>query len=150
MARAGIALFLATSEAPQESDRGVDDARAGAFRVATGYLVVGLEFVLIREPLTPEGRSAAIPTPTASLGMRTRASSSTNTTWSISRSSTCPSTSTIARVPDSSTPPRCRRAATVPEDTTGVDPPSGEGADYRHLSFLPRFPALLRRPGTHG
>lgn len=60
LARAGVAIVLATAEAPDASDRGTLAAETGKFRIAPGYLVVGLDAVLIREPLTVEGRSAAI------------------------------------------------------------------------------------------
>ena len=60
LAQAGVANFLATVAAPDASGRRTPAAEAGKFRIAPGYLVVGLDAVLIREPLTVEGRSAAI------------------------------------------------------------------------------------------
>lgn len=60
MARAGVALFLEGAEAPDAAGRITLTAGTGRFRIAPGYLVVGLEAILIREPLTVEGRSAAV------------------------------------------------------------------------------------------
>lgn len=60
MARAGVALFLEMAEDPTTQAAKAPPVDIENFRIRRGYLVVGLDAVLIREPLTPEGRCAAI------------------------------------------------------------------------------------------